>query len=270
MLYLLATPLGNLGDMTVRSLETLRKVERIYAEDTRRSRILLERYDVKKPLFRYDEHRPLSGTSFEAALLEGRDIAFISDAGMPLISDPGFALIAFCLEQGVAFEIQPGPSAVPLALALSGLSSHSFVFGGFLPRRRKERRERLAHYQNYPETLIFYETPHRISEALEDAKEILGDRRAALLREMTKIHEEHLRMSLSALHEELKKRPRKGEMVLVIEGALEVVPEESPEERIDKELKRGIRTKEIAAILTQDYGIKGSQAYRMVLERIEK
>lgn len=270
MLYLLATPLGNLGDITLRSLETLRQVEIIFAEDTRRSRILLEHYDIKKPLRRYDEHGPLAGSAMEKALLEGQDIAFISDAGMPLVSDPGYQLLEFCIEQDLDFEVQPGPSAVLLGLVNSGLPSHSFVFGGFLPRKQKERRERFLHYKDYPETLIFYETPHRIEKALEEAVEILGQRRACLLREMTKLFEEHLRMDLGQLYEEIKQRPRRGEMVLVIEGAGEKAPLLSPEEEIDRELERGLKTKEIATKISQDYGMSGSDAYRLVLERMKK
>lgn len=270
MLYLLATPLGNLGDMTLRSLQTLKEVEIIFAEDTRRSRVLLNHYGIKKPLKHYDEHRPLAGSAIEKAIFEGRDIAFISDAGMPIISDPGFRLIELCQEQGLPFEVQPGPSAVLLALANSGLSSHSFVFGGFLPRRKKARRELLSHYKNYPETLIFYETPHRIEEALEDALDILGDRKAALLREMTKLYEEHLRMELGELYKQIKENPRKGEMVLVIEGLGEKKPHLSPEEQINKYLESGLKTKEVATKIARDYDMTGSDAYRLVLERKEK
>ncbi len=270
MLYLLATPLGNLGDITFRSIETLKEVDIIYAEDTRRSRILLDHYGINKPLRRYDEHRSLAGSAMEKDLFEGRDIAFISDAGMPLISDPGYELIQLCTQHKLPFEVQPGPSAVLLALVNSGLSSHSFVFGGFLPRRRKERREMLLHYKEYPETLIFYETPHRILEALEDTLEVLGERPSCLLREMTKFYEEHLRLNLSELYNEIKEKPRKGEMVLVIEGAGESLPLLSPVEQIDTDVESGLKTKEIATKISKEYGMSGSDAYRLVLERINK
>lgn len=270
MLYLLATPLGNLGDITLRSLQTLKEVEIIFAEDTRRSRILLDHYQIKKPLRHYDEHLPLAGSSIEKAIFEEKDIAFISDAGMPIISDPGYRLIELCQEHQLPFEVQPGPSAVLLALANSGLSSHSFVFGGFLPRRKKARRERLNHYKNYPETLIFYESPHRIEEALGDALEILGERPASLLREMTKFYEEHLRMNLGELYKEIKENPRKGEMVLVIEGIRQTKPLLSPEEQIHKYIESGLKTKEIATKIARDYEMTGSDAYRLVLKRKDK
>lgn len=266
MLYLLATPLGNLGDITLRSLETLEKVDVIYSEDTRRSRILLAHYGIKKPLKRYDENRPLEGSSLERALLN-EDVAFISDAGMPIISDPGFELISYCLDKGLSFEVQPGASAFSLAMVYSNLPSHAFVFGGFLPRKKSERLERLAHYEPYEESLIFYESPHRIQASLRDILEIMGNRKASLSREMTKVFEEHLRMDLVELIEELEKNPRKGEMVLVLEGKKEKKPEIDYKELIDRELESGRRTKEIATIVARELGISGSEAYRLVVER---
>ncbi len=266
MLYLVATPLGNLGDITVRSLRTLEEVDVIFSEDTRRSRILLSHYGIDKPLKRYDENRAIEGSPLERALRE-QDVAFISDAGMPIISDPGFELISFCLEEAIDFEVQPGASAFSLALVASNLPSHSFVFGGFLPRKKSERIERLNHYKDYRETLIFYETPHRIVASLRDALEVLGRRPACLSREMTKIYEEHLRMDLGELLAELEENPRKGEMVLLIQGCQENGEEVDYEGLIDRELERGTGTKEIATIVSKALGISGSEAYRLVLER---
>ncbi|NLY72578.1 MAG: 16S rRNA (cytidine(1402)-2'-O)-methyltransferase [Tissierellia bacterium] len=271
MLYLLATPLGNLGDINLRTIETLSRVDIIYAEDTRRTRILLNHLAISRPLKRYDENRPVEGSALASSLIEGLDIAFVSDAGMPLISDPGYELVQFCLNNNLAFEAQPGATAFSLALINSGLASHSFVFAGFLPRKKKERKEKLAHFRDYEETLIFYEAPHRIKETLADSLKILGNRRACLSREMTKIYEEHLRMELKELLEEITANPRKGEMVLTIEGA---GPKENAvidlDELIKNELESGSKTKEIATKISKTLGITSSEAYKLVLERKEE
>lgn len=268
MLYLLATPLGNLGDISLRTLGTLKEVDIIYAEDTRRTRILLNHLEINRPLRRYDENKPVEGSSLAAGLLEGLNIAFVSDAGMPLISDPGYELVQFCLKNNLAFEAQPGATAFSLALINSGLASHSFVFGGFLPRKKRERRERLVHFKDYEETLIFYEAPHRIKETLSACLDVLGNRRACLSREMTKVYEEHLRMELSELLEEISASPRKGEMVLTIEGARHGIKEEIDlDELIKKELESGKKTKEIATKVSKTLGITNSEAYKLVLER---
>lgn len=270
MVYFCATPLGNLGDITLRSVETLRRVEMVFAEDTRRSRILLDHYGIKKPLHRYDDHTKVQGTQLEQMLLQEREIAVITDAGMPLISDPGYELIQFCLEKSIPFEIQPGPSAVLLALAYSGLASHRFSFLGFLPRKKKERVELLEQVKDREESLIFYETPHRIEQALEDLLALLGNRPAALLREMTKIYEEALRLPLEELLEEIKEHPRKGEMVLVISGRGEKEAEIPLKDFLEREMGKGYKTKELATKISKEYGISGSDAYRLVLERMDK
>lgn len=269
-LYLLATPLGNLGDITLRTIRTLEEVDLVFAEDTRRTRILLDHLEISKPLKRYDENKPVEGSVLAQALEEGKSLAFVSDAGMPLISDPGYDLVHYCLERGIDFEAQPGATAFSLALVLSGLPSHSFVFGGFLPRKKKERKVRLEHYKDYPETLIFYEAPHRIRASVKDALEVLGKRRACLSREMTKVYEEHLRMDLEDLYQEITENPRKGEMVLIIEGAQEIKEEVDLDQLIKKEVDKGKRTKEIATKVASALDIPGSQAYKLVLERIKE
>lgn len=267
MVYFCATPLGNLGDITLRTLETLRSVDLIFAEDTRRSRILLNHYEIKKPLYRYDDHTEIEGSMLEQAMEEGKDMAIITDAGMPLISDPGYELIQYCLKKEIPFEVQPGPSAVLLALSNSGLPSHRFSFMGFLPRKKKERLELLEEIKERKETLIFYETPHRIEKPLEDLHTVFGNRQAALLREMTKLYEEAIRLPLEDLITEIKERPRKGEMVLVVQGWSEEPMDLPLEEYLDEMLGKGYKTKEIATNISKTYGITGSEAYKLVLER---
>ena len=267
MVYFCATPLGNLGDITVRSLETLKKVELVFAEDTRRTRVLLDHYEIKKPVHRYDDHTVIEGSHLEELLLQEKEIAVVTDAGMPLISDPGYELIQYCLEKDIPYEVQPGPSAVLLALANSGLPSHQFSFMGFLPRKKKERISFLEELKGRKETLIFYETPHRIEKALEDVHFVFGNRKAALLREMTKLYEEALRLPLEELLEEIKERPRKGEMVLLVEGSEEKISEIPLKEYLDALLAKGYKTKKIATNISKEYGMSNSDAYRLVLER---
>jgi 16S rRNA (cytidine1402-2'-O)-methyltransferase len=220
-LYLCPTPLGNLGDITLRTIEVLEQVDLVAAEDTRRTLKLLNHLNIKKSLVSYHAH---NRKEKEAPLLDllrkGKALALVSDAGMPGISDPGTDLVMACLREGIAFEVLPGPSAGLLALAASGLSTERFVFEGFLPRDKKERRERLANLQQEERTLIFYEAPHRIKATLKALEEALGDRQAALGRELTKRHETWYRQTLGgirALLEQAEGEP-KGEMVLVVAG----------------------------------------------------
>ncbi len=221
-LYLCPTPLGNLGDMTIRGLEVLQQADLVYAEDTRRSLKLLTHFGIQKPLYSYHEHNRKEKEPFILKdLQEGKVLALVTDAGMPGISDPGTHLVQACLREGLPFEVLPGPSAMLMALVASGLSTDRFVFEGFLPRDKKQRKVSLEKMAEDPRTLIFYEAPHRIKQTLKSMVEILGNRKASLGRELTKKHEQWFRMSLVQLLETLESLPSdlKGEMVLVLEGS---------------------------------------------------
>jgi len=219
-LYVVPTPIGNLEDITLRALRVLKEVDEIAAEDTRNTLKLLNHFQIKKPLTSYHEHneREKSGQLMEK-LRRGNSIALVSDAGMPGISDPGHHLIGKVIEEGFPIEILPGASALINALVGSGLSTKAFLFQGFLPRDKKNRKEILEELKTEMRTLVFYESPHRIKESLGEMEKIFGDRQAVIARELTKKFEEFLRGSFSELLEVLKGGPLKGEMVLVVEGA---------------------------------------------------
>lgn len=219
MLSIVATPIGNLGDITLRALEALKKCDVIACEDTRHTATLLKHYQIEKPLVSHHDHSsPENRRRLAAMLREGKHVALVSDGGTPLINDPGFELTRFAREFDVPVEVLPGPCSIISGLVLSGLAVDAFSFFGFLPQKSSQRRKIFTELLEKRETLIFFESPFRIEKAIADALEIFGDREAALVREMTKKFEETLRGSLSHLAEMLKKRPRKGEMVLVIAG----------------------------------------------------
>jgi 16S rRNA (cytidine1402-2'-O)-methyltransferase len=216
-LYLVATPIGNLEDITLRALRVLGEVDLIACEDTRHTRKLLNHYKISKPLVSYHEHNERErARELIDRLIKGSSVALVSDAGMPLISDPGYCLVTEAAEAGLSVVPIPGPSAIIAALAASALPTSEFVFAGFLPSRRAARKRRLEDFLMTPSTLVFYEAPHRIKECLDDAREILGDREAALARELTKLHEEIKRGRLSELAEGVSDRQPRGEYVLLI------------------------------------------------------
>ncbi|SDJ81770.1 16S rRNA (cytidine1402-2'-O)-methyltransferase [Natronincola ferrireducens] len=218
-LYICPTPIGNLEDITLRTLKILKEVDTIAAEDTRHTLKLLRHFDIQKPLTSYHEHNEKVKTQqLINKLLGGERIALVSDAGMPGISDPGETLIKACIEEGVAFEVLPGATAGILALVASGLDTRQFAFEGFLDREKKKRRQRLEKIQMEDRTLVFYEAPHRIKDTLKDMVEVLGNRRAVVGRELTKKYEEFLRSTLQELYDYFQENPPKGEMVLICEG----------------------------------------------------
>ncbi len=220
MLYLVATPIGNLGDITLRALETLRAVDVIASEDTRRTGRLLKHFDIKKPQISYHEHNEARAAQKIMALIEqGKSIALVTNAGTPGISDPGFTLVRRAIDAGVEVTMIPGPSALLMALILSGLPVHGFTFRGFPPRKPGPRRRFLAVDRDSPHTLIFYESPHRLREFLRDAIEVFGDRRATLANELTKMYENVLRGTLSELLGLLDNVELRGEYTVVIAGA---------------------------------------------------
>jgi 16S rRNA (cytidine1402-2'-O)-methyltransferase len=220
VLYVVGTPIGNLGDLSERAKEVLREVDRIAAEDTRHTRKLLSHLGIRSPLVSYHEHnRKEKGAELVERLLAGERIALVSDAGMPGISDPGEDLVREAVERGIPVIPVPGPNAALTALVASGLPTHPFLFAGFLPRTSKERKEELSRWSRLPVTLLLYEAPHRLTVMLRDALEVLGDRKAAVCRELTKVHEEWVRGRLSECLAHFTEAGVRGEFTVVIAGA---------------------------------------------------
>ena len=221
MLYLVATPIGNLGDLTMRALETLRAVDYIASEDTRTTGVLLKHYDIHKPQIAFHEHNEQrAGERVLGLLREGASIALVTDAGTPGISDPGFSLVRRALAEEIAVTMIPGPAALILAVVLSGLPLHSFTLRGFAPRKSGHRRRFLEIDRQSPHTLVFYESPFRLAAFLEDALAVYGDRPAALANDLTKLYERIERGSLSSLLSIVRQQGKlKGEYVVVIGGA---------------------------------------------------
>ncbi len=220
MLYLVATPIGNLRDITLRALDVLKSVDLIACEDTRKSRILLAQHGIEKPLMSFFEHNEeQAGRRIIGELKSGKSVALITDGGTPGISDPGYTIVQKAIASGIPFTLIPGPSALDMAVVLSGLPVHSFLFRGFPPQRPGARRRFLERDRDVPHTLVYYESVHRIDRFLADALEIFGDRPASLCREMTKLHEEIERGTLADLSSRAGGRKRLGEYVVVIAGA---------------------------------------------------
>lgn len=219
-LIIVGTPIGNLNDFSFRAIEALKSVDFIAAEDTRVTLKLLNHFEIKKPLVSYYEHNQKTRGDFICQkILNGETCALVSDAGMPAISDPGEKLVSLCYENNIPVTTVPGPSALTAALAISGLPTGRFTFEGFLSVNKKSRREHLLSLQNETRTMIFYEAPHKLLNTLKDLQEILGDREISIVRELTKIHEEVIRTSLSKACEDYEKKPLKGEIVLIVNGA---------------------------------------------------
>ena len=273
-LYLVATPIGNLEDITLRALRILRAVPLIAAEDTRHTRKLLTHFEIFTPMTSYHEHSGSARTDAVVAALATGDVALVSDAGTPLLSDPGEALVRTALAAGHAVVPIPGPSAAIAALVASGLSTDQFTFLGFLPRKSSERRALLERFVQAPETLILYEAPHRLLACLDDLLAVLGDRNATLARELTKVHEEFRRGRLSALRAEYERgdAPR-GEFTIVVSGAEPAVEQETEEarerraiERIQTLLASGASVREAATQVAQELGLPRRRVYRLALE----
>jgi 16S rRNA (cytidine1402-2'-O)-methyltransferase len=219
MLYLVATPIGNLGDITLRALEVLRSVDLIASEDTRKTSILLNHYDIHKPQKSYHAYNEKKVVpKLVKQLLEGDSIAVVTSAGTPAVSDPGYSLVEAAIENSIPVTAIPGPSAVVMALTLSGLPAHSFTFKGFPPRKSGSRQRFIGEDADSPHTQIYYESPYRIQAFLEDALAVLGDRRAAVANDLTKKFESIDRGTLSELIEKYKSEQPRGEYTVVIEG----------------------------------------------------
>lgn len=269
-LYVVGTPIGNLSDISDRALSTLSGVDFIAAEDTRVTSKLLNHFEIKKPLISYFEHNKLQKGEFICSrILNGESCALVSDAGMPAISDPGELLVAQCAESGIPVYVVPGPSAVVSALAVSGLPTGRFTFEGFLSMNKKSRGEHLNSVQEERRTMVFYEAPHKLLSTLKDMLEVLGDRRIAVVRELTKIHEEVLRTTLKKAVAFYTENPPKGEFVLVIEGCAEKAVESfSLDEAVliakDK-MKEGLSASEAAKFASSVSGIKKGEIYKGIV-----
>ncbi|WP_288222325.1 16S rRNA (cytidine(1402)-2'-O)-methyltransferase [uncultured Clostridium sp.] len=271
-LYLVPTPIGNLKDITLRALEVLQTVDEIAAEDTRTSLKLLNHFNIKKSLFSYHKHNE-QGKSLDiiTKLNNGVNIALITDAGTPGISDPGSVIVGKCIEENIDFEVLPGATAITTALVYSGLDTTKFIFRGFLPRENKERNPVIEEVKNVRDTLIFYEAPHRLLNTLEYLKENLGDRKIAVCRELTKLHEEIYRGRISdSIEFFVENRPR-GEFVLVIEGKSDedikaekeaLWSDLSIEEHLIKVIESGINKKEAIKIVAKERGLAKKEVYK--------
>lgn len=270
-LFVVGTPIGNLGDMSPRGLEALRSADFIAAEDTRVTLKLLNHFEIKKPLLSYFEHnKALSGEKIISRILAGESCAIVTDAGMPAISDPGEALVRECAESGIECVVVPGPTAMASALALSGLSTARFTFEGFLPVVTKERRERLEELTGEKRTMVFYEAPHKLRKTLSDLIEVFGaERKIALCRELTKMHEEVIRTTLGAASERYAESEPKGEFVLVVEGKPESdAPEMSVEDAVARVLRLregGMPLKAAAKEVAADTGYSKNELYNLAL-----
>ncbi len=273
-LYLVATPIGNLADISSRALQTLEAVDFIACEDTRHTGKLLNHFNIKKKLVSYYEHNEHARTEeFAEILRQGKSIAVVSDAGTPAICDPALRIVQKAHEIGAKVVAIPGAVAFVNALIVSGLPTDSIFFGGFLPSKKTERRKRLSEVLKIPATLLFYETPHRLSKSLIDCLEILGNRNAAVVREITKIHEETVLGSLEQLTEKFSSGDVKGEIVLVInrEGIsdlkFQISDEKSLAERVAELEKEGINRKLALKKAAKEFGLPRSEAYRILQTR---
>jgi len=271
ILYIVATPIGNLEDITLRALRVLREVDLIAAEDTRQTKKLLVHYGFHKPVTSYYEHNERTKSALLVAKLKsGSNVALVSDAGTPVISDPGSRLIAEAAAAGLSIVPIPGPSALTAVLSASGLFADRFAFEGFLPPRRAARRKKLGELREERRAVVFYEAPHRIRESLEDLLEVLGDREAVLAREVTKIHEEFLRGPLSELITQTEKKQWRGEITLLIQGAGRNRDRDRDRKELVDEIRRlreqGMRVKEIAEVLGERFSCPKREIYTLVLK----
>ncbi len=266
-LYVVATPIGNLEDVTLRALRILREVDLIAAEDTRHTAKLLHHYGIRKAMVSYHEHNERQRTpQLIAHLREGRSVALLSDAGTPGISDPGYELVRACVAEGIPVVPVPGPSALLAALVVSGLPVDRFLFGGFVPRKASERRSFLEELKPVRATLVLFESPERLLETLRDLRAVMGDRRVAVCRELTKLHEEVFRGTVTEAIAHLEVRPPRGEITLVVEGAAGAPLEAGEvEEDLRRLLAQGVSVRDAAEAVAKAYGVPKREAYRKAL-----
>jgi len=273
-LYLVATPIGNLEDITLRALRILKEVDQIACEDTRHTLKLLNHYDIRKPLVSYHEHNEITrAPELVLAMENGSSIALVSDAGMPLVSDPGHRLVTLAIRHHISVVPIPGPAALLAALSASGLPNEEFLFVGFLPARSGERRRALEHLRIEERTMIFYEAPHRIADTVADALAILGNRPACIAREVTKLHEEFRRGKLFDLVQSLGDHPAKGEITLLIGPPEPAQPgahadtSQSLAARVEELIHQAkLDRKEALKLAAKERGITRRDAYRQLLD----
>lgn len=276
ILYICGTPIGNLEDITLRSLKILKEVNLIAAEDTRHTLKLLNHYQINTKVTSYYEYNKFKKASYLVEILKnGQDIALVSDAGMPGISDPGYVLIDLALKNNIKIIPVPGVSALITALVVSGLPTDKFVFEGFLPRKIKDRKRYFKSIENEERTIIFYETPHRLKKALKDMLEILGDRKVVIARELTKLYEEIIRGKLSQVLTEISTKEVKGEITLIVQGGIKkkensstdfLIKECIIEEYLKKLKNQGYSNKEIIKITQEKLNIPKNLIYKKLLE----
>jgi len=269
-LYLVPTPIGNLGDISRRMAETLEQADFIAAEDTRVSVKLLNHLGIKKPMVSYHRHNcDVAGQAILRRLLEGESCALVTDAGTPAISDPGEDLVALCAANDVDVIAIPGPCALITALSISGLPTARFTFEGFLPMNKKNRRAHLDSLRQEQRTMIFYEAPHKVTDTLDDFLAVFGgERRISLCRELTKLHEEVIRTTLEAAVAYFKEKEPRGEFVLVVEGAQPETVEADPDAalaRVEQLREQGMSLKDASAQAAAEFGMKKRQLYDMAL-----
>ena len=268
-LYLVGTPIGNLDDMTDRARRTLASVDVVAAEDTRRTGRLLARFGIEaRTTSLYEGNERARTEELVAVLKRGRDVALVSDAGMPGLSDPGFRLVRECAQEGIPIRVVPGPSAAIAALVVSGLPSDRFVFEGFLPRRAGQRRARLAALASEERTIVLFESPRRARATLREIADALGERRVALARELTKLHEEVIRGTASEVLGRVGQRDLKGEVVLVVEGAQERA--EGDLDAAGREaralIEGGLRPRAAASEAARRHGVPANDVYRSLVQ----
>jgi 16S rRNA (cytidine1402-2'-O)-methyltransferase len=270
-LYLVATPIGNLEDITLRALRVLKEADLIACEDTRQTQKLLQHYAIHKEMVSYHAHNELTrAPELVIQLEEGAQVALVSDAGTPVVSDPGHRLVVLCLRHHIPVVPIPGPAAFVAALAASGLPTEEFLFVGFLPSRAGARRKKLDSLKSEPRALVLYEAPHRLAETLSDAADILGSRPAVVAREVTKIHEEFLRGPLAELRDAARKRAPRGEITLLIgpavEGELQAAPAVSLSQRVMQlETESGLDRKAALKQAARERGLGKREAYKQLL-----
>ena len=270
ILYLVGTPIGNLGDFSPRAADTLRSVDFIAAEDTRVTLKLLNHFDIRKPLICYHEHnRAEMGEKILSRLLAGESCALVTDAGMPAVSDPGEDLVRLCAEQGVTVCAVPGPSALITALTVSGLPTQRFCFEGFLAVSGKSRREHLESLRSETRTMIFYEAPHKLIRTLQDFLTYFGDRDISLCRELTKLHEEVFRTTVCGALARFAEEPPRGEFVLVLRGAAEKAGPEVTREQamaaVDRYRAEGKSLREACRLAAEDTGFSKNELYEFAI-----
>ena len=270
-LYVCATPIGNLQDITLRVLETLKTVDLVACEDTRKTLQLLNHFEISKPVTSYFEHnKQVKGDKIIAALLEGKNVALVSDAGMPGISDPGWDLVQQCLAEDIPFTVLPGAVAAITGLVLSGLPTQRFSFEGFVPRVKKERRTFFQNLAEETRTMIFYESPHRLEDTLETMAEVFGERQMAATRELTKKFEEVLRGTPAELLAHFQANEIRGEFVLILEGN-EPTEETAKDinwavERVEQLVNEGISQKDAIKQAAKEAGLPKREVYNLIVK----